>query len=372
MRMRLAVVLAVMTGLLAREAAACSTGACRRWFGLEPTRAVFPRDAAIVLEGSLHAEVCAPDLREHASVVVRRGDEVVAGTFDAPVSLVHELVWYPEALLEPGDYTLSVTIDNAGLDVPGGESCGDDVYSESLAFSVEDAASPTAPIVVPPPVFAGERRRLDGGWRSIACCPGVVPIEGFAGDCEPGIGTAGYAGDCIYFYDFEYLTITTDPFPYEDGHGELWLYQLVVDGELVDRGLHGTRARISHRACAHVEAIHLGSGEVVGSEVACPPDDLVIGPTEHAPEFELTCDQALACGTADGWDPEQCQPYTKGQPPWEPVDPLPDTKIETACEAPAPMTMPVYPADEGGCGCAQAQPQGLLLVALVLRRRRRR
>lgn len=379
----LAVAVILLVGLVPATAEACETSNCGRWFGLEPTRDEFPRDAAIVFAGSSHLEVCDADLHAHAEVTVRRGDEVVAGSFTAPVSLHRELVWLPAAPLEPGEYTLTVAIDNAALDAALGvtpdPSCGPDVYGDTIAFLVGSDMSPPAPAVVPPPTFATLRRPLNASWQSLACCPGVAPIAGVGADCQPGIGPSGDAGDCIYFYDYDYLTIASEPFPSTDGHDSLWLYQLVVDGAVVDRGMGGMSARRSERACAHVEAIHLGTGEVVGSEVACPPDDLVPGARAHEPEFALRCEQALACGTADGWAPELCQAYVVGEPPFSPGPTRPDTELTTRCEAPAPVTMPVYPEPEpapAGCGCSlRSRPGPGLLVGVVLialRRRRRR
>lgn len=355
------------------EAEACETSACRRWHGLTPLRSGFPRDAAIVFEGALHAEVCADEFVKHANVVVRRGDAVVPGTFEVPVELFHELVWYPGAPLEPGDYTLSVEIDNAGLEATLGltqdETCGPAVYSEVVPFVVLDEVSPAAPAMVAPPTFGTKRRRLDGTWRSLACCPDVVPFAGYASDCVESIGSVS-ASDCTYFHDFDYLTITTEPFA--GGHDSLWLYQLVVDGELVARGLHAMMVRRNDRACAHVEAIHLGTGEVVGSAVVCAPDDLTLGPTAFTPEFELSCNQALACGTESGWDPQACQPYTIGKPPWPASEPLANDALVTRCEPPLPVTMPAYPAPEvAGCGCTQRRAPGWLLVVGLLVRRPR-
>ena len=349
-------------------AQACETDACRRWRGLDVTRS-FPRDAAIVLESGYHGEVCAAQLRDHAEVVVRRGDMVVPGTFEAPIGLYHQLIWRPDGLLEPGEHTITVMIDNAGLGLAN-DTCGEDVYSETLPFTVSDSMSPPAPVLAPP-TFGTTRRYLSGSWQSLACCPGVVPFDGFAPDCEPGIG-AKQGGDCIYFYDFDYLTITGEALPAE--HSDLYMVQLVVDGEVVDRSLGGTSARRDGRACAHLEAIHLGTGAVIGSEVACPPDDLVLGPRAHEPEFPLKCEQALACGTADGWDPERCQPYVLGEPPFPPGPTLAATNIVTACEAPVPVTTPTYPETDAGCGCSHAPGSGLawLLVVLAAPRRRRR
>jgi len=377
---RIAVAAIVVVGLVPAAAEACETSSCGRWLGLEPARGEFPRDAAIVFSGANHAEVCVAELREHAEVTVRRGGEAVAGSFDVPVSLYSELVWLPAALLDPGGYTLTVTIDNAALDAALGvtpnPSCGPDVYSETIPFLVGSGMSPPAPMVVPPPTFATMRRPLNGSWQSLACCPGVVPIDGIGADCEPGIGPSGDAGDCIYFYDHDYLTISTEPFPSADGHDALWLYQLVVDGALVDRSMRGMSARRSARACAHVEAIHLGTGEAVGSQVVCPPDDLVLGARAHEPLFPLNCSEPLACGTADGWAPDHCQVYTVGEPPFSPGPTRPDTELATHCEAPAPVTMPVYPEPEdAGCGCSLTSRPGpgivVGMVVVVLRRRRR-
>lgn len=374
--MRWALVTAALVVNFVPPAQACSTDSCRRWRVLEVTRS-FPRDAAVVLEGSYHREICVEDLRANAEVVVRRGDVVVPGTIDVPVNLYRELIWRPDALLEPGDHTITVTIDNAGIEASLGvpnNMCGEDVYSETLPFSVYESMIVTPEVLTPevlaPPTFGTERRRLNGDWRSIACCPGVTPIDGIGSDCEPGIGSSGYAGDCIYFYDFDYLTITGAPLPLQ--YGFLYMYQLVVEGEVVDRGLGGTWARHTGRGCAHLEAIHLGTGEVIGSEVVCPPEDLVRGARPHEPEFALTCEQALACGTEDGWDPARCQPYVVGEPPFPPGPTRAETRIETACEAPVPVTTPMYPETDAGCGCTHAPGFGFVWLPVLLAPRRRR
>ena len=82
---------------------------------------------------------------------------------------------------------------------------------------------------------------------------------------------------------------------------------------------------------------------------------------------------------ADGWAPELCQAYVVGEPPFSPGPTRPDTELTTACEAPAPVTMPVYPEPEpapAGCGCSlRSRPGPGLLVGVLLialRRRRRR
>ena len=354
-------------------AAACETDSCQRWLGLEPVLSTFPRDAAIVLEGSRHPEVCAEGLPAHVQVVVRSGDTVVPGDFEAPVGLLRALVWRPDDALDPGEYAMTVKVDNAALEalagVPAQSDCGPDVYEETIAFTVGSETS-ERPSLVPPPVFKIQTRPLAGDWRSLACCPGIVPFEGFSSDCRPTIGSSG-GGDCIYFHDFNYLEISTVQAPLAPGG--VYLYQLVVDGELVGRGLNGASIWRNHRACAHVEAIHLGTGEVFGSEVVCPPDELEIGPTEHVPDSPLACEQALACGTDDGWDPNKCEPYVVGEPPGPPTAPMADAMLETMCEAPTPATMPEYPSPPGqGCGCTQATGTGplLLVVGLLLRRRR--
>lgn len=370
----------VVAGLVPAVADACSTSDCYRWTWLETTRVSYPRDAAITLSGSPIRQVCSEDLRRFASVVVRRGDEVVPGSFELPVGLIRGLVWYPDEPLAPDVYAMTVEVDNAALDVllgvpehPFGQ-CQPDAFIQDLEFTVVDEPSPSAP-VVPPPRFEIESRWHDTSFKSLACCAGSEPFEAIGGDCERTL----YGFDCTYLYDYDYLTVSSATFPSTDEYDGLWLYQLVVDGEVVARGTTPLAVRHNERACAHLEAIHFGTGEVVASEAVCPPAELAVGPTTHAPQDEPTC-ALLACGTDDRWEPENCQAYDGVNPPFEPAPPMPSETLTTRCDAPQPAAMPIYPElpdvpeiRDRGCGCASTPTPGpwVIVIAGLLRRRRR-
>lgn len=363
-----------------RVAAACSFEACggEAWSSITPVIGdVLPTDGVIVLHGGAPGS-CLDGLWPHVVVDVRRGAARVAGKIDV-VGGTGLLIFRPDAPWVGGErHDVRVRIDNASL---GGDELDVVCSSPAVAeFSFMAANEPSPPLEAPPPPSNEAFTITLEDLASLACCPGVTPSDD---------GTAGcfwelewpQPGDCAYLHEETFVRLMVDlPEPPSLLRGQV-LHQLVVDGALVDRRvefarLYGSRAA---PACAHVESIHLGTGETQRSAEVCTPAEVAATLGIHLRDVaaELHCDAPVVCAADGEWSPSACEPYDLDAPPAAPELPASwrtDT-LETECEA---LTIP------GGrrplrhsCGCASdptplsTSAAALLLLVVVGRRRAR-
>lgn len=373
-----------LVGLGAREARACSFSPClyespRVEAIALHTASPVPRDGAFVfLTDQEESPTCLDELAPNLTIAVSRGGEPVPGEVVQLAALPTALIWRPAALLDAGaTYQVRVTVENDGLgpeeDGFGGV-CGPSQLLAPFTLTVGDGLAGAPEVVAP--AFVAASTSLFTSLIGVACCPGVIPWYEDGG-CEPEIyWDFDDPNGCGFVSGFTELQIGALPTPLALPIGHQFVHQLVVDGEVVARTLGSGPVYASRRtaACARLERIHLGTGEVASSAEVCPSAELAatLGPVALDPM--LRCDDGQRCATDDYTWGAECVDHDPDAPPFALAWPY-DTVLDVRCPDASVPTDSGPALDEGaGCGCSSRVELGgalLLLLLPGLRRRRR-
>ncbi len=351
--------------------------------------------SALVFDVDTGGSLCVDSIAPHVELAVSLDGVEVGGAFTWLGG--DTLVWRPQEPLPSGAEGIArIVVDNAALGPTNGESgfgegpCGPELLEVELPFTVAGDASSPLP-ALPPPLVELRTRPMDRSFAGITCCPGIVPLYQ-DGDCVGGVYWEEEGG-CAHLYEETrfYGSGPAQALP-ASVEKQVW-YQLYADDVPVAGG-RDARALYFQRkggACATLEAIHLGTGEVVTSAAAClsPAEAASLGPHALALD-DITCPESQIC--SDDWSPETCAPLDPENFP--PPPPLTgDTKLSPDCGGPGGSSSWVEidveaeesedddgasggadDNDEVGCGCRQGSPGslvwlGFVVLALGLRRR---
>lgn len=372
-----------------QAAEACSYDPCyysKRWNGVVlRTTSPVPRDGAFTFLSGAGSPSCLEDLAPNVSIRVTLAGVPVPGALVQLAGLDQLLIWRPDELLAPdAKYELEVAVDNEGL--PVDESfegpCAPSLVVDRFTLTTSSELSEVPPLA--PPTASIETYTVDQDFRGVACCPGVVPQYGDPGGCYVSVfwEYSGAPNDCAYLYERTSLRYAAAAHAVAPAVGDQFVYQLVIDGEVVARSLAAPGLDVLHdtTACAHVEALHLGTGALVASSERCPSAEqaAIIGPHPLDLAGAFGCAEPQVCGEDDGWG-EACVPLDPQNPP--PLSPPGPSPLEFGCPA-AEVALDSSGDTEGpeipeqGCKCTggglDGSVLGLALGFLVRRRRGRR
>lgn len=372
-----------------------------------------PRDGVLLFSGFTDSRQCIDALEPFIKIEVRRGDVAIVGSAQLADGRGGNFIWRPAVPWEPGQYHLSIKIDNDAIGPPdSGEEtlgCPADCPDPGVVVFDEDFVvgpefSPPIP-VLPVPQLSLDVQPIDDRMSDLACCPGLAPTAECCGGvpCWP----EWELGACAPIYERRRMAIAVPPHPVPSELAGQLLYELRAGGEPIGRAFDPTRlAEFGSRStpdCIELVALHLGSGEIVMSNKTCPDEQISSALGVHLYRIfdELACADPVLCGTGDlEWDPNACTLYDPLALPPPPVfdEPTFDAPCpiaqgpwlspEPASEPTTSATGPDDPGTSGapdsataggdvlvdhGCTCNEPPGSALaipLLAPLFLRRRR--
>lgn len=372
---------ALVAGLHAREAAACSTTgpapcvADGAWDSLQPyNAAAIPSDGLLVLEASGSKDL--QDFLDRVTLDVTLDGQPVAGALEG-AGVKNILLWRPAGPLAAGTYEATGLLDNAGC-----------LESDALDFEfvVEDAPSTALPA---PTLTAEQQVSVSGPMAldNLVCCDGAVPAEEENSAACGLVEVVWSEGHCARKEGTGQLSVYPKADPGVTGAtAGLLRFTWSVDGAPVQDTL---TPDFGHRDagpfCLTVRVTNMATGESVESAQSCHdrgPDDPQLGPQSLDPAAELAgmCSTPLqTCAltpTGDAWDPENCTPWPDGGADTGGGATDSSGGGTTDSSGDSAGTAGVDSGDKG-CGCASDQGGGggvlaLLLAGGLLRRRQRR
>lgn len=269
-----------------------------------------PADGVLVLQGEWRGAQPEP---ETVVLTVSVDDVPLAGSVEAS-DLFGVLVWRPDTAWTPGaTYTITGTATNA-------EGDGDCVQpSLPIAGEVTIDEQPGEPLV-PVDVDAVQMLTMvpTVSLETLACCAGASPSIN-DGNCDGNDSVDFEPGQCapVSGIGFMQLTITGTPAAGAAKEQQV-LYVLSGDGLIKEFGfapMFGA-SQLTAPQCVAIDAIDLGTGEVVVGAPECFGEDVKaqLGPQALDPEASLDCAPQVCAVDQGGfqWDLEMCAPYSGG------------------------------------------------------------
>ena len=408
----LAVLLAALTTWIASpDARACSWNPC--YFGSQRIASItlltdgpVPTDGALVFATDQEiSPICLAELIPKLSLAVTRDGLPVPGALVQLDGLLDFLIWRPGESLDPGTtYEIAITFDNSSFMVsqPNELDTSDEICGPELllaAFSLTTGDGPAAPQPPPAPSLTATSLILDDTLLGLACCPDISP-EYEGGACYPDVSwDSEDPNGCGFIHGYTGLDVHAElPAPSPALTGQ-FAHQIVIDGTPVARTLTDVSLDALRRttACARVERIQLGTGEVVTSAETCPTPEVAakLGPVALDPQLRCTDGQTCAENQYT-WtnhctlhDPATATPPADWPPETEIHAVCPDAELPVDSGPPPDETTPTSSAEDGttdetgpgedpdavesSCACtATGSPTALLPLPLLLALRRRR
>lgn len=190
---------------------------------------------------------------------------------------------------------------------------------EGMTFSLEQPARaiPVAAVLLPGDALAEGNAACPGGDATGG--PYYDPCADIDGNCDGNYSVDFEPGQCapVSGIGFMQLTITGTPAAGAAKEQQV-LYVLSGDGLIKEFGfapMFGA-SQLTAPRCVAIDAIDLGTGEVVVGAPECFGEDVKaqLGPQALDPEASLDCAPQVCAVDQGGfqWDLEMCAPYSGG------------------------------------------------------------